>query len=83
MIKGAAVKEYFEKHPEAVPMLDGVMYQIKIPGDDPDEVIHRPLTVNDIMYISFCDWEGNNGVFAWFYPCGVPHYISIEGSTTA
>ena len=82
MIKGAAVKEYFEKHPEAVQMLDGVMYQFRLPGDS-DEPTHRPLTIDDIRYITFEDIEGNPGVFAWFYPCGVPHYISIEGSTTA
>lgn len=76
MIEGDAVRAYFDEHPEAGPMLDGVMYQFRLPGDN-DEPTHRPLTIDDIKYITFEDIEGNPGVFAWYYPVGVPHYVRI------
>ena len=78
MIEGAAVKEYFDQHPDKAAMLEGVMYQFKLPGDDPDEVIHRPLTIDDVKYITFEGWYGEPGTYAWFYSCGVPHYTCID-----
>lgn len=78
MLKGKEVKKYFEEHPECVKKLEGIKFQYKFPvTHEPNEEIYRPLTVEDISYISFEGWEGQKGVFAWYYPCGVPHYTQI------
>lgn len=78
MIEGAAVKAYFETYPEKAARLEGIMYQFKLPGDDPEEETHRPLSVDDIKYITFEDMNGNPGTYAWYYPVGVPHYTCID-----
>lgn len=78
MIEGAAVKAYFETYPEKAARLEGIMYQFKLPGDDPEEETHRPLSVDDIKYITFEDMNGKPGTYAWYYPVGVPHYTCID-----
>ena len=70
MLEGKAVKEYFKKHPESLKAIENIQFQ-------EEEDIYRALTVDDIHFISFEGWEGQKGVFAWFYPCGVPHYCKI------
>ena len=77
MLSGEDVKKYFSEHPECVESLKGVKYQFKFPENDPNEEIYRPLQIEDIHFISFEGWEGQKGVFAWYYPLGVPHYIQI------
>ena len=78
MLEGEAVKKYFKDHPEAVKALEGIHYQYKFPETfEPDEEIYRAVTIEDIRFISFEGWEGQSGVFAWFYPLGVPHYCRI------
>ena len=71
MLKGKAVKEYFNEHPESLKAIENIQFQ------EGNEDICRQLTVDDIHFISFEGWEGQKGVFAWFYPCGVPHYCKI------
>lgn len=50
-------------------------------GDEDKELTHadmyRLLTVDDISFITFEGWQGERGVFAWYYPNGVPHYMKI------
>lgn len=78
MLEGEVVKKYFEDHPEAIKALEGIRVQYKFPETfEPDEEIYRPVTVDDIRFISFEGWEGQKGVFAWFYPLGVPNYCKI------
>lgn len=79
MLEGIQVKEYFEKHPECAEKLKGIRFQYKLPQTfEPDEELYRPLEISDIHFISFEGWEGQKGVFAWYYPCGVPHYAKID-----
>ena len=78
MLKGKAVKEYFKEHPESLKAIENIQFQFKLPSQaEGNEDIYRALTVDDIHFISFEGWEGQKGVFAWFYPCGVPHYCKI------
>ncbi len=78
MLEGEAVKKYFKDHPESVKALDGVRYQFKFPETfEPGEKIYRPLATEDIHFISFEGWNGERGVFAWFYPMGIPHYVKL------
>ncbi len=79
MLRGAEVKAYFDEHPKAREIVENTEAQFKCwrPGLSHEDM-YRLLTVDDIMYISFEGWEGQPGVFAWYYPGGVPHYMSIE-----
>ena len=78
MLEGKQVTDYFKKHPEAAEMIKGMMFQYRLPKTfEPDEELYRPLEISDIKYISFEGWEGQKGVFVWYYPCGVPHYTQI------
>ena len=78
ILEGDQVKEYLENHPECMEKLQGVRYQFALPKTfSDDEVIERPLEVSDIERISFKGWDGQAGVFAWYYPCGIPHYTKI------
>lgn len=80
MLEGKQVKEYFENHPEAVEIIERMEMQFVIPDpekDYKDEDIYRPLTLEDVKFITFGGWCGEAGVFAWYYPCGVPHYTQI------
>ena len=80
MLEGSKVKEYFDEHPECVEALKALEFQTECwrPefGFDRTKYI-RPVTVDDVHYISFEGWFGEPGVFAWYYPCGVPHYARI------
>lgn len=78
MLEGKAVKEYFETHPEAVQIIENTEAQFRcwrpeLTHDD----MYRFLTVDDVSFITFKGWTGERGVFAWYYPNGVPHYIKI------
>lgn len=78
MLEGKAVKEYFNKHPECLKAIENIQFQSKYPYQaEENEDIYRPLTVNDIQFISFEGWEGQKGVFAWYYPCEIPHCCKI------
>ncbi len=78
MLEGEQVTKYFSDHPEAVEALKKYKYQFKFPETfEPGEEIYRPLTTEDIHFISFEGWNGECGVFAWFYPMGVPHYVKL------
>ena len=80
MIEGKAVLDYFEKHPEARAVVEStdVQYRCWRPefGDN-KELYWRKLTVEDVKYISVGGWCGEPGIFAWYYPEGVPHYLKI------
>lgn len=78
MLEGKEVTKYFEDHPESVKALEGIQCQYKFPETfEPDEQLYRPITQDDIRFISFEGWEGQPGVYAWYYPLGVPHYCRI------
>ena len=78
MLEGKQVLDYFKKHPECAEKLKNIKYQFRHPKTfEPDEELYRPLEVSDISFITFEGWEGQKGVFAWYYPCGVPHYTQI------
>ena len=78
MLEGKEVTKYFEDHPESVKALEGIQCQYKFPETfEPDEQLYRPITRDDIRFISFEGWDGESGVFAWYYPLGVPHYCRI------
>lgn len=78
MLEGEQVTKYFKDHPESVKALEKYKYQFKFPETfEPGEEIYRPLTTEDIHFISFEGWEGQKGVFAWYYPMGVPTYCRI------
>lgn len=78
MLEGKDVQAYFEKHPEAREIVENTEAQFKCwqPGLSHEEM-YRLLTIDDIKYISFGGWCGESGVFAWYYPGGVPHYMKI------
>lgn len=78
MLEGEQVTKYFEDHPDAAEALKKHKYQYKFPETfEPDEQLYRPITQDDIRFISFEGWEGQPGVYAWYYPLGVPHYCRI------
>ena len=78
MLEGIQVKEYFKEHPECADKLKDISVQTKFPHQAKDgEDIYRPLEIDDISFITFEGWEGQKGVFAWYYPLGVPHYCNI------
>ncbi len=70
MIEGKEVQEYFSHHPESVKKLEGLTFH--------DGEHARPLEVSDIKYISEQGWEGQPGMYAWYYPQEVPHYTRID-----
>lgn len=78
MLQGDQVKEYFEEHPEAKELIECTEVQFKCwqPGLEHKDM-YRKLTLDDIVYISFQGWCGEDGTFAWYYPGGVPHYMRI------
>ena len=78
MIEGNDVKIFFENHPEALEILEHTEAQFKCwrPELTHDEM-YRLLTVEDVHFITFEGWFGEPGVFAWYYPGGVPHYLKI------
>lgn len=77
LITGENVKKYFEEHPEAVEAIQNIEVQTKLDPHLTKEELYRPLRIEDISLISFEGWEGQKGVFAWYYPLGVPHYTRI------
>jgi len=78
MLEGKQVLDYFKEHPECAEKLKNIKYQFRHPKTfEPDEELYRSLEVSDISFITFEGWEGQKGVFAWYYPCGVPHYTQI------
>lgn len=72
------VRSYFEKHPEAVGIIEDFDFQQRLPycGNE-DEPLYRKATLDDVKRISFGGWYGEPGIFAWMYPCGVPTYTWI------
>lgn len=78
MLRGTKVKEWFEKHPEAKKTVESTEAQFKCwqPGLSHEDM-YRNLTIDDVHFISFEGWFGEKGVFAWYYPGGVPHYMKI------
>ncbi len=78
MLEGKEVKAYFESHPEAVAVIENTEAQVECwrPELTHDEM-YRLLKVDDIRYITFEGWFGEPGVYAWYYPGGVPHYTKI------
>ena len=78
MLKGKEVTAYFEGHPEARESVESAEFQHTCwrPGLKHEDM-YRPLTLDDVKYISFGGWFGESGVFAWYYPGGVPHYLKI------
>ena len=78
MLEGNEVKAYFENHPEAREVLEHTEAQFECwrPGLTHDEM-YRLLTVDDVHFITFGGWFDEPGVFAWYYPGGVPHYLKI------
>ncbi len=83
MLEGKDVRAYFENHPESREIVENTEAQFKCwqPGLSHEDM-YRLLTVDDIQYISFSGWCGESGVFAWYYPCGVPHYLKIAESAS-
>lgn len=79
MLTGEQVKKYFANHPEAVKCLEGIEWQNKIEYQlkEGEELIKRPLAVDDVEFITLKGWEGQAGIFAWYYPCDIPHYCKI------
>ncbi len=79
MLEGAEVKEYFEKHPEAKEIIESTEAQFETWKPElSHEEMYRLLTVDDVKFISFEGWQGEKGVFAWYFPCGIPHYTKIN-----
>lgn len=81
MLKGAAVEKYISDHPEIKEAIKGIEFQHSLPKTmrETHKELYRPLELSDIRFISFEGWQGEKGVFAWYYPCGVPHYAQIGG----
>lgn len=80
MLEGKAVIDYFEQHPEARAIVENSEIQFRCwqpEFGDNRELYWRKMTVEDVKYISFGGWFGEKGVFAWYYPEGVPHYMKI------
>lgn len=75
-----AIKRYFDEHPEARAIVEHGQFQFECWRPEfeghPEKYI-RPLTVDDIHFITVGGWFGERGIFAWFYPGGVPHYVQI------
>lgn len=79
MLRGIQVKEYFKEHPECAERLKNISIPLNFPYQNENrEVEERPLEVDDIQFITFEGWEGQKGVFAWYYPLGIPHYCKID-----
>jgi hypothetical protein len=80
MLENEQVKEYFDKHPEAVEIIEDFDFQIECwrPefGND-TSLYYRKAAIDDVKYISFGGWFGESGVYAWLYPCGVPTYVWV------
>lgn len=78
VLEGKEVVAYFENHPEAKEIVENTEVQDRCwqPGLQHEDM-YRPLKLDDVRYISFGGWFGESGVFAWYYPCGVPHYLKI------
>lgn len=79
MLEGKEVKDFFESHPDAKKIVENteaqfVCWRPELSHND----MYRFLTVDDIHYISFEGWFGEPGIFAWYYPGGVPHYLKID-----
>lgn len=78
MLEGNDVKAYFENHPEAKNTLEHIEAQFECwrPGLSHEDM-YRFLTVEDVRFITFKGWFDEPGVYAWYYPGGVPHYAKI------
>lgn len=68
------VRAWFDAHPAAKAKVESTEIQTKI-GADP---CYRKMTVDDVRFIEQGGWYGEPGIFAWFYPCGVPNYMCVE-----
>lgn len=80
MIEGKAVAEYFEQHPEAKVVVESGEIQFRCwrpEFEGKRELYWRRMTIADVKYITNGGWFGEKGVFAWYYPEGVPHYMKI------
>lgn len=79
LLENESVKEYFEKHPEAVAIVEDFDFQTDCwrPEFTDESQYYRKATVDDVRRISFGGFCGEPGVFAWMYPCGVPTYVWI------
>lgn len=75
----AESREYLEKHPEAVAIIEDFDFQTECwrPEFTDESQYYRKATVDDVKRISLGGWFGEPGVFAWLYPCGVPTYMRI------
>ena len=83
LLEGAAVKTFFETHPEARETVETMEAQFVICPPDIEmthDEMYRLLTLNDIKYLSIGGWCGEPGVYAWYYPGGVPHYMKVADS---
>lgn len=82
MLEGIEVKKFFETHPDAKKRVENTEAQFECWRPElTHEDMYRLLTVDDIKYISFEGWFGEKGVFAWYYPGGVPHYMKVADAT--
>lgn len=80
MLEGRAVTEYFNRHPEAKAAVESMEIQFRCwrpEFEGKREMYWRKMTLEDVRYITFEGWFGEKGVFAWYYPEGVPHYAKI------
>ena len=78
MLEGVKVKEFFETHPAAREVVENTEAQFKCWRPElTHEEMYRLLTVEDIKFITFESWFGEPGVYAWYYPGGVPHYMKV------
>lgn len=73
------VRAWFDAHPAARELVESTEIQWRLWRPEyAHEDYHRMLTVDDICHIAQGGWQGEPGVFAWFYPCGVPNYMCVE-----
>lgn len=73
------VRAWFDAHPKARAKVESTEIQWRLwQPQYKHEDYYRKLTVDDIRYIERGGWFGEPGVFAWFYPCGVPNYMCVE-----
>lgn len=71
--------EFLNSKKEYIDKIKEIKIQFKFPNyDNLDECIYRSLEIDDISFITFEGWQGEKGVFIWYYPLGVPHYSKID-----
>lgn len=73
------VRAWFDSHPDAREAVESTEFQFRLwrPEYGHDDYI-RMMTVDDVRYVAQGGWRGEPGVFAWYYPCGVPTYMCVE-----